>query len=216
MGARDELRELKAAREKTGRALDEKLTERGKLREQIHAKQKREPADEQRERELEREIEALQDEERDLTHRITALRERNEELRDKIAEEKRDLADQRQEVVVQAGAPHWGGCEDILASEVVPVAAAAGVASTSGKRSETFGNPDSDHHTSQTTASARDFATANNYGLRDQIMRALGVTGAISDYGAYYIERAGRTFRVQPIAGTHGTGPHLHIGIRLV
>lgn len=117
-------------------------------------------------------------------------------------------------VVLTSGAPHWGGCEDILANEVVPVLRGAGVTVTSGKRSETYGNPTSDHHTSQLTASARDAATVNNFALRDRVMHALGVEGAILDYHSYYIVRSGARFRVQPIAGTHGTGPHLHIGIR--
>lgn len=119
-------------------------------------------------------------------------------------------------VDISAGSPHWGGAEDIIRNEVVPVARAAGVGSTSGKRTATYGNPGSDHHVSQTLASARDFGTANNYALRNRIMRRLGVTSAIRDYGSYYIKRGGHTFRVQPIAGTHGTGPHLHIGIRRI
>lgn len=118
-------------------------------------------------------------------------------------------------VTIAAGSPHWGGSDDILRNEVEPVAAQWGYRPNSAKRTESFGNPGSDHHTSQTTASARDFPTGNNYALRDAIMRALGVGGPISDYGNYYITRGGRRYRVQPIAGTHGTGPHLHIGVRL-
>jgi hypothetical protein len=117
-------------------------------------------------------------------------------------------------VVLTSGSPHWGGCEDIIQNEVLPIYVRHGVPITSGKRWETFGNPTSDHHMSQVNASARDAGTANNYSLRDEVMRALGVGGGISDYGAYYITRSGASFRVQPIAGTHGTGPHLHIGIR--
>lgn len=154
--------------------------------------------------------------------RLEVLEERREALdkaRERLAalrkeEKRRDKKDDK--VIVKSGAPHWGGSEDIIANEVVPVAKAAGVAATSGKRTETFGNPGSDHHVSQVVASARDFATANNYTLRDKIMRALGVNQRIQDYGSYYITRAGKTFRVQPIAGTHGTGPHLHVGVELV
>lgn len=131
------------------------------------------------------------------------------------AESYRQLKRDRK-IVISPGDPHWGGAEDILVNEVVPVARRAGVGVTSGKRWATFGNPGSDHYKGNTTASARDFGTTNNYGLRDKIMRELGVDGPIRDYGHYYIQRAGRTFRVQPIAGTHGTGGHLHLGIKLV
>ena len=119
------------------------------------------------------------------------------------------------EIVVSPGSPHWGGADDILEREVEPVAVRHGLSPNSAKRSPCYGNCGSDHHESQVNASARDFPTASNYGLRDEIMRALGVQGPITDYGFYYITRAGRRYRVQPIAGTHGTGPHLHIGIRL-
>ena len=115
--------------------------------------------------------------------------------------------------VFTSGSPHWGGADDILEREVEPVARRHGLEPNSAKRTETYGNPSSDHYVGNTTASARDFPTANNYALRNEIMRALGVEAVISDYGSYYIYRDGYRFRVQPIAGTHGTGPHLHIGV---
>lgn len=214
MSAKQDRNRLQRRRAETGRALDSKRHERDEIRARKHDKKKRKPEDEARERQLDREIEALAVEERELTKRIDELQGRFDKLGERIADLARAI--RRRRVVVSAGAPHWGGCEDIIRNEVVPVGRKAGVPVSSGKRSETYGNPTSDHHTSQLTASARDFATANDYGLRDAIMRKLGVGGSISDYGAYYVKRSGRTFRVQPIAGTHGTGPHLHIGVRLV
>lgn len=129
----------------------------------------------------------------------------------------RRLKSRGPKIVVSAGSPHWGGCEDILRREVLPVAAKWGIAPTSGKRSETYGNPDSDHYTGNVWASARDFATANNYAFGEAIGDALGVpyNGYGSDYQSFYIRRAGRTFRVQIICQTHGTGPHTHVGLRL-
>ena len=85
---------------------------------------------------------------------------------------------------------------------------------SSRKRWLTFGNPGSDHHRSQTLADAVDFRFAVAFGLRDRVMRRLGYTGEVQDYGAYYVTNDGLTFRVQPIAGTHGTGPHFHCGVR--
>jgi len=72
--------------------------------------------------------------------------------------------------------------------------------SGSEKRVETYGNPGSDHHVSQTNAFAIDFLLVNDYDAAS----------------AFYVKRGGNTFRIQIIAGTHGTGPHLHVGCRLV
>jgi hypothetical protein len=110
------------------------------------------------------------------------------------------------------GSPCWGGCRGITDEIISIVSGRAYV--TSRKRTETFGNPDSDHHVSQVWADAVDFGIVNAYALRDEVMRRLGVTGPISDYGHYYIYRDGKRYRIQPIAGTHGTGPHLHFGVR--
>jgi hypothetical protein len=140
---------------------------------------------------------------------------RAEAYRKKWRSIKRKHASAGGNVVIQAGSPHWGGSDDILENEVEPVARSWGFPVTSAKRYDTLGNPSSDHYVGNTTASARDFGAGTNYPFRDACMRALGVNGPISDYGSYYITRAGRRFRVQPIAQNHGTGPHCHIGIRL-
>lgn len=213
---RKRLKQLEIDRAKAGDELDELRHDLGEIRARKQRKKKRKDETEKSsiERKMERQIEKLVKKEREADREIQKLRSRRSRWAEKIAELARQI--RKREVVVSPGSPHWGGCEDIIVNEIVPVAKKAGVAETSGKRSETYGNPDSDHHTSQTTASARDFATDSNFSLRDKIMRKLGVKGGITDYGAYYIRRAGRTFRVQPIAGTHGTGPHLHMGLRLV
>lgn len=128
--------------------------------------------------------------------------------------------------------PRWGhsrGLTNRIISIVVDETRPAGVSRkawrrrivTSRKRSATFGNPGSDHHVSQRTADAIDFAFANAFRLRDRVMRRLGVTVTVEDFGAYTVEHRGwrgrvRTFRVQPIAATHGTGPHLHFGVRRI
>lgn len=155
---------------------------------------------------------------------VKRRREILEDIRKTLDEKRKRLialrkaADRDDKVVIQSGSPHWGGSDDILRNEVVPVGEKAAIPVTSGKRTETFGNPGSDHHVSQIWASARDFGTANNYAFGVKVGDALGVDyrGAADDYKAFYISRAGRTFRVQIICGTHGTGPHTHVGIELV
>lgn len=119
------------------------------------------------------------------------------------------------QIVVAAGSPHWGGAEDILKLEVVPVAERMGRYITSGKRSETFGNPSSDHYVGNTTASARDFQPGVDLAIAIAKQLGIGYYGYGQDYQSFYISRAGRTFRVQIIASNHGTGPHVHVGVKL-
>jgi hypothetical protein len=113
----------------------------------------------------------------------------------------------------------WGGSKRVVTREVDPIVERHGIRRTSGKRRETFGNPSSDHFVGNLTAFARDYATANNHDLKNKIGRKLGIVKkgeSVQDYKAYYLRRGGRRFRIQLIAATHGTGPHLHIGVRRV
>jgi len=87
---------------------------------------------------------------------------------------------------------------------------------TSRKRWATFGNPGSDHHRSQTAADAVDFGTANNHVLKNEVARHNGSGGDVADFGTWLTERNGRTYRHQAIAGTHGTGPHFHYGVKRI
>jgi hypothetical protein len=107
----------------------------------------------------------------------------------------------------------WGGARAVT-NEVIRIVNGR-VPVTSRKRWELFGNPGSDHHRSQKTADAVDFGTAENYALAREIASRLGAPGQWSgDYDDFIIQRNGRAYRVQMIAGTHGTGPHLHVGVR--
>lgn len=105
----------------------------------------------------------------------------------------------------------WGGCRGVT-NEVIAVVNGR-VPITSRKRWATFGNPGSDHHMSQRNADAVDFGTAENYDLAREIVSKLGGSWS-GDYDSFVITRKGKNFRVQIIAGTHGTGPHLHVGVR--
>jgi hypothetical protein len=111
------------------------------------------------------------------------------------------------------GPPGWAGSKQIIAEEVWPIVRKHGISPTSGKRSETFGNPGSDHFVGNITAFAKDFATVDNFPLAEKIRTALD-GGNHVDYESFIIERRGHRYRVQIIAGTHGTGPHLHVGVR--
>lgn len=118
----------------------------------------------------------------------------------------------------KSGEGPWGGCQSIIEREVIPVGKKWGIPVTSRKRSQTYGNPSSDHYIGNELAYAVDFATDSNYAFGMAIGRALGVpyNGIESDYQSFYINRSGHQFRVQIICQTHGTGPHTHCGIRRV
>jgi hypothetical protein len=87
---------------------------------------------------------------------------------------------------------------------------------TSRKRVELFGNPGSDHHVSQLRADAVDFDLVEAHVTADKISQRLGGPWNVVDYQRFNIRHNGRTFRIQLIAGVHGTGPHLHVGVRRV
>jgi len=73
-------------------------------------------------------------------------------------------------------------------------------------------NPGSDHSGRNLNADAVDFGIASAYSLGSEIARKLGGSWS-TDYQSFNVRRNGRTYRVQIIAGTHGTGPHLHCGV---
>lgn len=116
----------------------------------------------------------------------------------------------------------YQGATAIIKYEVIPLLVAAGVPITSRKRWETFGNPDSDHYKGNRNADAADGGTAENYSLGSEIKQALtnNPQAKMVDYEEFIIERSHtgspETYRIQIIAGTHGTGPHLHIGCKRV
>lgn len=112
------------------------------------------------------------------------------------------------------GWPWWGGGRKIMQKEVWPIVKAAGISPTSGKRKETFGNPSSDHYWLNIWAFAKDYATASNERLAQRIRSKLTPGQTHHDYESFYFTRYGCRFRGQIIASDHGTGPHLHVGIK--
>ncbi len=142
-----------------------------------------------------------------------AALERRDKLRDELV---RELRRSRQKVNTSPGAPHWGGCRDIIDRVVVPIIHRHGWAITSRKRPAndplSLANPGSEHNMANVLSDAIDAGTANNYAGADEIGNALGV-GDVADYVFEFFDVDGHTYRVQIIAGTHGTGPHLHTGL---
>ncbi len=90
---------------------------------------------------------------------------------------------------------------------------------TSRKRAFVLlGNRGSDHWVGNATADAVDLGIAEAHGLADEISRELGGPRDIADFQHFTLRNPqnGKTYRAQLIAGTHGTGPHLHNGFKLI
>jgi hypothetical protein len=112
-----------------------------------------------------------------------------------------------------SGKGAWEGTKSVAREVEALVTRERGNVTGSQKRWEEYGNPDSDHHMSQENAYAIDFHLANDYAMAELIARHFNATWS-GDYDEFIVVRGGRSFRIQIIAGTHGTGPHLHVGIR--
>lgn len=114
------------------------------------------------------------------------------------------------------------GATAIIKYEVIPILHAAGVPVTSRKRWATFGNPSSDHWLGNRDADAVDGGTfANNDELGSAIVTALKQRKTeMSAFAEFEITRSHtgspETYRVQVITEEHGTGPHIHIGVKRV
>ncbi|HXR30817.1 MAG TPA: hypothetical protein VN752_06720 [Solirubrobacterales bacterium] len=114
------------------------------------------------------------------------------------------------------------GATAIIKYEVIPILHAAGVPVTSRKRWATFGNPSSDHWLGNRDADAVDGATfAENNELGSAIVSALKQRKTeMSSFAEFEITRShtgsAETYRVQVITEEHGTGPHIHIGVKRV
>jgi hypothetical protein len=148
-----------------------------------------------------------------LSEPATTLARRRQARRTVAFWEARLARFRKVQAVERASNRLWGGSRAVTNEIIRIVDGRAPV--TSRKRTATFGNPGSDHHVSQRTADAVDFGIAEAYSLARDIAARLGVAGGwTGDYDSLTIERNGRSYRVQMIAGTHGTGPHLHCGVR--
>lgn len=104
----------------------------------------------------------------------------------------------------------WGGSRQVTNEIIRIVDGRAPI--TSRKRWELFGNPGSDHYRGNKSADAVDFGIDSAFWLAEEIARKLGGSWD-GDYDSFTVVRGNKQFRVQLIAGTHGTGPHLHTGV---
>lgn len=121
----------------------------------------------------------------------------------------------------QSGRGSWGGSKSIIDQEVIPVAEKYGAPVTSLKRAAddplTLANPGSDHSALATTSYAADFGTWDGAPLAFAIAKSLGIGGySTGNYSNYFINRAGRTFRVQILWAVSGHFDHVHVGIRRI
>ena len=115
------------------------------------------------------------------------------------------------------------GATAIIKYEVIPALEAAGVPVTSRKRWATFGNPSSDHWLGNRDADAADGGTfADNDGLGSEVKAVLldDPDAAMDGFTEFVITRSHtgspETYRVQIITEEHGTGPHIHTGVKRV
>ena len=114
----------------------------------------------------------------------------------------------------QADERLYGGSRAITNEAIRIVAGRARVTSRKRAASDplSIANPGSDHSAQNTQADAVDFGIATAYSLGAEIARRLGGSWS-TDYQSFTVRRDGHSYRVQIIAGTHGTGPHLHVGV---
>jgi hypothetical protein len=89
---------------------------------------------------------------------------------------------------------------------------------TSRKRLTAFGNPGSDHWVANRQADAVDFGLVSDHEAKNELAQRFHFPGhgAVPDFATWTTKHDGHTYRHQVIAGTHGTGPHLHYGCRRV
>ena len=156
---------------------------------------------------------------RDEQARVKEALERAEAIKLRLVKKLKERRAEDDKIIKSTapGEPAWGGCRFVIDEIVIPELVEDHVAITSRKRPASDplskSNPGSDHNEANTTSDAVDGAIANAHSLADEIGGELGV-GDIVDSVQENFTIEGIPFRVQIIAGTHGTGPHLHVGLR--
>ena len=118
-----------------------------------------------------------------------------------------------------SGTGPWAGTKSIVVNEVIPVGKRYGAPITSRKRAAnhplSISNASSDHNAANEDAFAVDFGSYAGEGLALAIAHALGISGyTTGNFNAYYIERAGRNFRVQILWAVEAHFDHVHVGVK--
>lgn len=118
------------------------------------------------------------------------------------------------------GSPHWGGGADIEEQFVTPFMQKHGLTPGSGKRTPAKnasigGSPTSDHLTTNTTSSARDYPTFTGEGIASSLAEAMGNgSWQANSYDSFDIAIDGFAFRVQILWGASiDHDDHIHVGI---
>lgn len=90
----------------------------------------------------------------------------------------------------------------------------------SRKRLTAFGNPRSDHWVANKTADAVDFGLVSDSHAATRLAKRFGWSGSgtFPSFGTFVAENKqnGKLYRIQIIWTTHGTGPHLHFGVKRI
>lgn len=124
-------------------------------------------------------------------------------------------------VTTTPGSPHWGGGADIEEQFVTPFLADYGISPGSGKRTPAEnaaagGSPTSDHLTTNTTSSARDYPTGDGAEAANALGKAMGRTsGSVGTFDRFSIEVDGHSFSVQILWAVPDHYDHIHVGIEL-
>lgn len=114
------------------------------------------------------------------------------------------------------------GSTAIVKYEIIPVLHALGIPVTSRKRWATFGNPSSDHWMGNRDADAVDGGTfSDNDEAGSAVVTALkNRKSTMNGFVEFTITRSHtgseEEYRIQVITEPHGTGPHIHNGVKRV
>ena len=223
----EKLEEIQAKRalareDDEGSESDRELAQAGKI---VEKEKERDHLDE-RIHELHEVIGKLDDKiDEKLKPRVEARRQRRAKLLDRKRGLVRRLEEIRESQQTDLGEGPWGGAMSVAERIIAPVYARHGIPVTSRKRPASdplsISNPSSDHNEANTTAYALDAGTANNFTLAKEVVAELTAAADqviegtwAADYDSISLRFGPTTMRVQIIAGTHGTGPHLHVGLR--
>lgn len=171
-----------------------------------------------------RRLHALADQITDLHPKVRRRRKKKRKLNRRIERGKKRLQKAREKRKDKLGTGDLGGSRSITDQIVEPEYDKAGVPVTSRKRPASHplsrSNPSSDHNEANVTADALDGGTANNFTLARRAAAKIAsaadeVQGSWDgDYDTFNVRFGDRWFRIQIIAGTHGTGAHIHEGTR--
>lgn len=142
---------------------------------------------------------------------------RREALRKKL-DKRPNLKDVR--VSLSAGAPHWGGSNDVVEQYIEPFMVKRGLPIGSGKRTPAQnkavgGSATSDHLTTLTSTMARDFPTFTGEDDASALAASMGFRSwQPNSFASFQFSAGGHNWQAQILWGSGiGHGDHVHVGI---